>query len=333
MTLYSLDIGNAFSNIYNGKQLWQQRSVIAPVQSYLNVRGDKQDTLKYKEKIYHIGDGALKYPLYRMFAEHDKQSPITVNDSVAMTLMLLEMSAGYNPKKVEAETDVVVQVPESITTYQQQLVSGINGLHIWESNGKQYQTRIRVQEVYPEGYGSWFMAHRQNVIGSSGATIVIDVGGGTVVATAFENQSGELLSSLSYTKAGVVRLANLVRDDVDLRSRNDGIVLSVEDVFQAIETGTYRVGVNGVDIKDTVRFYLPEWWNNTFRAVINDFSNYFHRKMVSKILVTGGGAEIVRNAIEGTIKSNSSIGKLFAIASQPLIDNTLGIYYATTSQR
>lgn len=330
--LYSLDIGNAFSLLFDGKSYWEQRSVVAPLQSYLNVRGNKDETLRYREKIYHVGAGALKYPLYRLFAEHDKQSPVTISDSVVMTLYLIEQAAGFNPKKVDETTGLVIQVPESVSEYHNKIVASLNGVHIWESNGKQYQTRIAVQEVYPEGYGSWFMAKRQRTLNGRGITIVIDMGGGTVVATAFENQSGEVLSSKSYAKSGVVRLANLVRDDIDLQTRNEGGILSVEDIFQAIEDGSYAVGINGVSIRDTVKFYLPEWWNNTYRTVINDFASYFQRRMVSKILVTGGGAELVRPAIEGAINSGTTIGKLFTLASQPLMDNVLGIYYATVTR-
>lgn len=319
--MQSIDIGNAFTLSFNGRHYNEARSCITTIPTKLNYRGG-DGRIEYSGKLYHIGDSALKYPQFRSLAENDKQ--VDILDSVVLTLAVLP-----NKGKVEQETGIVLQVPNTLTTYQHELVKALNDSHIWIQDGKQYCTRIQVKQVYQEGFGSWYVAKRSKLLPEVGYTLVLDIGGGTSIVSMIDNQTAEVMPNVStYQKRGVIGLANMLRDDLEFRLSNSGNIPSVTQIFTAIEEGTFQVGHNGTNFKEKYEFYSKEWFNALFKgAVVNDFQEFFIRREITKILITGGGSHVVRPMVEAAI-SKPGIGRLFAMSPNPLTDNVTGIYHA-----
>lgn len=322
--MYSIDIGNAFSVMFNGKDTECIRSVVAQPASELNVR-KAPGVLKYDDLIFHAGSAAFKYDIYRMMAVTDKQSHSALLDSLILTLNLITPIRG----RLEDTTELVIQVPTTFTSYQHDLVSYLNGVKSWTYDGVDHRTKLSVRQVYQEGFGSWYIAKRNGIVQDDDAfTLVIDVGGGTVIATLIENSTGESIKTNTYARTGALAFANLLCSDLDLRLDNDGNVVKVEQIFEGMENGTYRIGKTGAIFRKYVPVHTRAWWMSIWKPIINDFSAQFNRKEVTKVLVTGGGAEIAREfIIKGQKKPG--IGELFAIAGDTLLDNVKGIWYAS----
>lgn len=327
--MYSIDIGNAYTVSFNGKTLEAVNSILTTVPSRTNLRqGD--GVIEYQGSLYHAGVPAMKYSNYRLLAERDKQLEANMLDNLLLALVVLSPTKGRVPEELE----IVLQVPSTLTSYQHDLVKLFNGQHVWTYNGKQHNTRIKVLRVYQEGYGSWYVAKRSRLLPPVGYSLVVDIGGGTAIVSMIDNESGEVQPAVStYNKRGVIGLVNLLRGDLDLRLENNNDIPQIEQLFEGIETGSYQLGFTGASFKKYYDHYLRQWWQALFQgAVVNDFKDFFTRRLITKVLITGGGAEMVRPLIVAAQSKPGDAGKLFAIANDPLCDNVKGIYYDYADQ-
>lgn len=321
--MQAIDIGNAFTLSFNGKHYNEMRSVITTVPSRVNyyTGGGR---IEYQGSLYHVGENVFRYPDFRLLAENDKQVDLT--DNVLLVLSVLPIK-----QRVGDISPIVLQVPSLLNSYQHELVKELNGVHSWIMDGKQYTTRIEVQNVYQEGYGSWFMAKRSKLLPDNGYSLVLDIGGGTSIVSMIDNESGEVMPNVNtYGKRGVIGLVNMLRGDLELRLKNNNDIPSVDQLFVAIEDRTFQIGNTGASFKEQYDFHTRAWFDKLFKSnVVNDYQQFFTRRQITKILITGGGAEIVRPMIEAA-QSKPGVGKLFAIANQPLLDNITGIYHAAS---
>jgi hypothetical protein len=325
--LISADIGNSFAVAFNGSEIHTSRSVIAPVSSPLNARKGT-GLITYEEKQYHVGDNAFKYDMYRMMATNDKQVGSSYTDSL---ILLLNIIAQFKP--VQELTYIIIQVPDTFTSYHHDFVKLINGIKVWSCDNQEYYSRLVVKAVYQEGFGSWYMAKRADIITDiEGYTIVIDIGGGTVITTLIANDSEEVLKTYTYRGKGMVALANLLVQDYDLILANDGVVITIEQVFKGFEDETYRIGLNGANFKPFITRYVREWWLSIWQNVVNTYKKQLHDRVITKVLVTGGGAHVVKPFVEAT-RNKPGYSDLFEIAHNPLLDNVIGIYHAQNDIR
>lgn len=323
--MYAIDIGNAFSVRYDGANVYSVRSVLAEVPSKNNLR-KFTGVLEHNGSLYHVGDAAFRYDLYRMMAIANKQTGSSLADSLVLFLNLISSPLLPN------ELNVVLQVPETLTSYQHELVKLINGSHTWMLDGIEYKTMVRVRGVYSEGFGSWYMAKRSGLIDYDGYTAVMDLGGGTAIINLLANDSGEVIKSYTHQQKGVVYLANLLCADYDLRLDNNGYIVTVEDIFKGFENETYQIGVNGASFKSYIPRYAKEWWTTLWKTAVNDFQKQFQQRQITKVLVTGGGAEIVRPFVQAA-QRKPGWSELFMLSYDPLNDNVKGIFHAYNDNR
>lgn len=317
---YSLDIGNGFSVLYDGRKTQNIRSVVAEFNAPANKRpGD--GWVVFNGKHYHVGDAAYRYDMYRSMAVTDKQVNGNIIDSIILTLYLIAPNRGSMP----AATDIILQVPSKNSAYQHELVKALNGAKGWSVDGKSYDTLIRVQDVFQEGFGAWYMARRQGLIPNGGYTLVIDIGAGTAISALIESTSGEVIRTDSYAKSGVIYLANLLSNDYELRYQNGGKIVRTDQLFNAFEDGSFQIGATGANFREFYNVYSAQWWKHIWTQVVNSFHTQFDRNDVARVLITGGGAELVRRFIEAA-KTKPEFRELFAISGSPLTDNVTGIY-------
>lgn len=318
--MYAIDIGNAFTSKFDGAQVISVRSVIADVPSRLNLR-QGSNVIEYGGALYHVGEPAFKYDSYRMMATYNKQVGSSLTDSLILLLNVISSA------ELGDTTEIVLQVPEMLTNYQHDFVKLVHGFHTWVRDGIEYKTKIVVKQVYQEGYGSWYMAQRSNALDYDGYSIVMDLGGGTVITTLFDNSSGEAIKVYTYQHKGVVYLANLLIADYQLRIDNSGNVLTVESIFKGFENETYRVGVNGASFKPYIPRYTRDWWGTVWTTTVNAFQKQLQDRTITKVIVTGGGAEIVRPFVDAA-RSKPAFANLFMVSFDPLHDNIKGIFHA-----
>lgn len=321
---YAIDVGNTFSVLYDGSKTISLKSVISQPRTEFNVRPGS-NVVRYNGNIYHVGKDAFKYDMYRVMATQDKQTVSSIDDAVVLTLNLI----GKVLSEYEPSVELSIQVPDLVTDYHHQFTKALNGVKVWSVDKVHFETRILVRDVYQEGYGSWMCAHRATILPPNGYSLVIDLGGGTTITSLVDNRTGEVIRSNSIKKAGVVCLANLLRADNDLIRDNDGLPVSVEQVFDALESKTYRIGVNGADFKPYLELYAHTWWKYVWDLSVSTYNTQFSRREINRAIITGGGAEVVRPFIEVAKSKSPVLNELFMISERPLLDNVIGIYYAS----
>jgi hypothetical protein len=323
--MYAFDIGNSSTVGYNGHSIKSIKSVIASVNGRYNLLRTP-GVIVINDLIYHTGVGALKYDMVRLQSESDKTA------SISESIILL-LSALSDFGTVEPTTEIVIQVPELVTSYQHDLVKALNNIYVWEKDRHLFETRLKVVGVYQEGFGSWYLARNSGSISDIGYTVVIDIGGGTVVTTLIENSSGEVMRSSTYPKQGMIYLANLIKHDNEVTNLNNGIMVSVESFFNCLENQTYRIGHTGESIQKYIDYYTPLFWKNIFQnLVLNDYRQAIQNREVTNFLVTGGGAFTVAPCIKA-VMNKPGVGKMFLLSPNPLSDNVKGIYDAFHRQQ
>lgn len=320
--LIAADIGNSFSVCFDGRDYHKVRSVVANVPSLLNARRG-EGLVTYHDKQYHCGSTAFKYEMYRMMATADKQIGSSYTDSL---ILLFNTIVQFAP--LEDLTEIVIQVPDTFTSYHHDLIKLINNSHTWMVDGTEYTTKLKVKNVYQEGFGSWYMAKRSDALSvQDGYSIVIDLGGGTVITTLIDNETGEVMKTYTNRGRGVVALANLLVQDYDLILDNDGVIPAIEQIFAGFESKTLQLGTIGISFEPYIHRYVQEWWKSIWLNTVNTYRKQLTDRTITKVLITGGGATIVEPFIEA-VKAKPGYSSLFDIAFNPLLDNVAGIYYA-----
>lgn len=319
--MFAIDVGNAYSVSYDGRKSSRCRSIVANPPTLKNTRSGT-GVMVYDGSIYHAGVSALRYDIFTDMAVSNKEQ--NIRECVVLTLNLISPLRG----RLDDTTELVIQVPDTSSTYAHELVKQLNGFKLWVLDGREHRTKIQVRNIYQEGYGSWYVVARTGAL-KKGYSLIIDIGAGTVIATLIDNMDSECIKTLSFRAKGAVYLAEIMRHDYDIRDANGGDVLSVEMLFSAFEHPEMRVGSNGISIRPYIGSYTKQWWSSIWSNILSAYSPQFQRREINKVIVTGGGAELVRPYIEA---ANAKVPGMFQIASDPLYDNVKGIYHAHLGQ-
>lgn len=324
--MISIDIGNAYSLYFDGNKTRTIRSIVAPVTSANNARRG-EGLIGYQGEIFHVGENAKKYEMYSMLMNQDKA--LSIDNCLLLLLALLPPQRGT----LEENTEVALSFPDMVTTFAHDFGNAAKGAKLWNLDRREYKTIIRIAGTYQEGFGSWYMMKRSRSIPDSGYSLVIDIGGGTTLGVLIDNESGEVIKSQTYSRMGVVSLAEMMQGDIDLRYENSGDYISTDMILDGIEKGTFQLGVSGLIFKDYYEKYRKLWWKNMFQTkIMSSFANNFRSRAINAIIVTGGGAEVVRPFVERAMDS-AGMGKIFCIANNPLEDNVRGVWFHKNDRR
>ncbi|MBD2153103.1 ParM/StbA family protein [Leptolyngbya sp. FACHB-16] len=159
---------------------------------------------------------------------------------------------------------------------------------------------LSVEEVcvVPEGLGSlrYALAH-QTVQWGSGLLAVIDLGGGTAIGSLWREGEQEVIHARAVLeKGGIVGLVTMIAADSRMRSRNRGSYPKPHLLMAGIRNETYEYGSTGANYRDLFEEYRPGWWNSLLERFQLAWGHWLEE--IDHIIVTGGGAMLVTDAIE-----------------------------------
>lgn len=307
--LVALDIGNAVSLAYQGSTMYTIPSLFTPVAGLLNRRAGEL-FLIHDGRNYHLGADARRYAQYFSLLTQDKEERVYEASLLAYPL-LVEIVKDTK----ETTFDVVLQFPDQYSGYHTQLCNHLNRSHVFTLDDIEYNIRLRVVGQYQEGFGSWVMNNQQ----PNGTSLVIDIGGGTTVASLIDNDTGEVYAVANYQGSGIVKLFSLLRDDIEFRHEFGGLVLDYSTMARYVEEGNPKIFPH-------IDRHVKSWWKNIFQGrITRDFSTQIKQGEINQIIMTGGGSLFIKPMIEAA-QAKGGVGSLFMMAQDPLYDNIVGIY-------
>jgi Actin like proteins N terminal domain len=199
------------------------------------------------------------------------------------------------------------------------LVEKLHGTHRFKRNGKALSVDIEQVEIIPEGLGSLWAAKSRGLLPDSGLTLLVDIGGGSYLARVIDQSGYEVAPSVTSAKGGTVALAGSIAADGRLvQALSDRGVRGIKTapIMEAFQDETYRYAETGVSFKNWMHEHIDSW----FEAIIDEVSTSFegYNDRITKILFTGGAANIVKSKIQGN--------EMFLLMPKASLANVVGSY-------
>ena len=184
-------------------------------------------------------------------------------------------------------------------------------------NGVELFIEIKTVTVYREGFGSFKWAQGQGKLNKTGGyTLVVDVGGGTVV-TMLIDSDGELVGDEAiFNGAGALQLAASVAGDYRLTSALDGSRAVPSLVMDAFQLGNIY-GASGYDFTPWLSEYVSQW----FKGIVSKLTTTYPTELMSgvgTILFCGGSIHLLPDAL-------GTASPLYVVLDNPELTNIKGM--------
>ncbi|NJM00794.1 MAG: hypothetical protein HC924_19445, partial [Synechococcaceae cyanobacterium SM2_3_2] len=180
----AIDLGNRFVKLSDQGRVWSVESIYADVQGSLPkaveyVKGSCEELVG---KAWIVGHGARNY-------RRGIRTWTTEKHESALRLVLGSLELPRRAKT--AEFELVMSLPnpqvEGI-----QLQKALVGEHHIIDGGDPVKVVIESVRVEPEGIGAYRYGHKQGLTKPNSITGIIDLGGGTAIATLFDAQGSQI---------------------------------------------------------------------------------------------------------------------------------------------
>lgn len=279
-SLVVLDLGNYQSTVFDGSKPVTVRSVfieLQPGKQSLQATADSP-VIELGNRRYHVGRRATEYSTFRSVVSSDKTE---------YARLFLAATLPHD------DIDLVV-LHHSHEQVKDSLKASLLGDWSFSRNGQLQTIHVATVQVIDEAIGAFHMLQNHR-----GWTLGIDIGAGTWLARVW-SQDGETIEALTADKAGTYRLAVQIADDERLKAplRKRGITRPDNAaILDGLANGSHQYEFTGISWGDWWREYRREW----FLEMLNQAKSQFqpHMGRITQILITGGGAHLVMDLIEG----------------------------------
>jgi len=310
-TLLSLDFGNYELKSFDGRQVTKIRSlqsVIATGQKPL-LASEASPIIEMDGIRWHVGSQAGRYPSYEATVQGEKTRLAQIHLAACIS-----QSGCY---------DLVIS-HHSPDNYGKVLKGALLGKHSYQRNGLQVDVSINSVTVVLEGSGAYQLAKARNYIPTRGYTIVIDLGGSTWVSALYASD-GELISSTAYERKGTYALAVAIASDSRLqKALQESTSVSSPDTSVILE-GLAKdnfYGESELCWGEWLGEYLDPWWKGIVQALKSGYQS--HMPSVKRIVVTGGGANLVSPKVAAS--------PAFLVLPECSTANVQGAYHSVKTQ-
>lgn len=294
---FAFDLGNRFIKAYDGiVKPWALASVHTDILSG-NVPPIDTSSVNIR---YHTGKPALmgKHWVVGVSARDARKYTNTVSLSnkteVALKLLLAMIRpTGYTKEVVIDPLYMSVPNPaqDSLT-----LNDAIVGTHQYTCSGASITAHINRVIPVAEGLGGYHYALRQGVIQTGGVNGVLDLGGGTAIASLYSANGQEILEARAvFRKGGSYSLAADLAGHPELSAAARGAP-QIDMILDAIAAGTYQYGTTGYSFRPLFDQYREVWWSNLIDETIARWDTWFDR--IEKIVLIGGAAPLARGVVD-----------------------------------
>ena len=236
---------------------------------------------------WHLGYRAFEYPQQQLTVEEQKTDNL-----------LLHVLACIRPPEAEFEVNLVISHPTP--EFAQDLIkSTLLGSHSYSYNGRSAIAHITNVEVVEESVGTFhylkaFYPHLLPI----GDTLVIDVGGGTVLTKVLDAQ-GNILDRQDFERMGAYYLANRLSKDGRLYQAV-GTQPDIGLILNGIAEGTHQYG-KATKRAITWSHYLDEYLADWGRSILTKCQSAYQSKMadIGAFVFTGGSSLLLKPRLDG----------------------------------
>ena len=256
-----------------------QRYNLVPGQSSL--KADKLNPL------VELGDGS-RYHYGRVVTKYRSQEVTALTKKEESLLDTVRAVCGVQNGDTSYTVNVIASHPTpELLERQEPLKAGqvLSYIH----NGIQMKVKLGKVSYYQEGLGSYQWAKSKGKVGALGHTVVLDIGGGTVISLLLDSD-GEILSR-KVSPQGVVELATAIADDSRL-SEALGTEAKIGQVMDALANGGLY-GAKQTPISEYASDHIKPWFRSILLKLNNEYKPYFAD--IGGFLLTGGGYHLVSN--------------------------------------
>lgn len=295
----ALDIGNRFIKSYDGvNQPWTLASVHTDV---INRNIPPCDTNSVDIE-YHAGNSQLSGKRWivgtsaRQARKYTNTVSLPNKTEVALKLLL----AAIKPKQGYGKEEIVIDpLYTSLPNPDQDeplLSKAVIGTHEFTRNRVPIKLYLNRVVTHAEGLGSYNYAVRQGAIRLGEINGVLDLGGGTAIASLYNGDGQQIPEARAvFRKGGSYSLASDLAADPEMVSAARGTP-QMDMVLDAIASGTYHYGTTNYSFRHLFEQYRDIWLENLVDEVIARWDSWLDR--ISKIVVVGGAAPLAQSWID-----------------------------------
>ncbi len=288
------DIGNySVLTCADGRNVRQMRSLIYDCthnsECQNNAHTPESPMVVIGNRKYKIGRMAAKFSGFLSAAEAGKSSP----------KILLPILLSNTPPCFEGVVKLLV--PDDNKESQALIESVVVGEHEYSvySGGSKVDALAEFTgvEFVREGDAAARYAYEIGAIEPSEVALIIDIGGKTTDVVVCDNDDGFYVRlRRSYAGYGGISVAQSILDSDLVRSY--GRVFEVAKTMDAITAGKRYIGNRKeYSFEDIYTDCVDQWFGKLMSKILTEFDSQLVD--VTKIVWVGGGAELVREKVEG----------------------------------
>ena len=284
----AIDLGNRFVKLSDQGRVWSVESIYADVpastpKAVEYVKGSREELVG---KAWIVGPTARNYRRgIRTWTSEKHES------ALRLVLGSLEL-----PRRAKTAVDRRSFLFELVMSLPNPDVEGIQlqkalvGEHHIRDGGETVKVIIESVKVEPEGIGAYRYGYRQGLTKPHSITGIIDLGGGTAIATLFDATGSQIEGArVVLRRGGIYGLASDIAADPRLASQVKGTP-KVELIMDGIADGSYAYGVQGVSFASFFDEYCELWLKGILSEALNHWDPWLEG--IGVILVAGGAAPL-----------------------------------------
>jgi hypothetical protein len=285
-----IDLGNRFVKVANQGRVWAVESIYAACPSgslsgAVHYLAGSQSELVGKSWV--VGHQARNYRRgIRTWATEKHESALRL--VLGCTLDLTQRANGVN-------LDLVMSLPNP-QAEGGLLQQALMGEHHILTQGNPVRVIIKSVKVEPEGMGIYRYGYKQGLTVPRTLTGILDLGGGTAIATLVDEQGSQIEGArVVLRRGGIYGLASDIAADPRLMQQVVGTP-KVELIMDAIAEGSYAYGVQGVSFASFFEEYCELWLKGILSEALNRWDIWLEG--IGVILVAGGAAPLAQDWLE-----------------------------------
>ena len=292
----SVDPGNRAIKVYRPNQdPCSYESVLAPVHPGQRVKVNATSA----HCQYAQGHESLvgQSWLVGSSAKHCQGSRCTVLEDKALIAPKLILAAIVPPSRarkrpVEIDIETLFTALPDPDFYQGQLAEILVGNHRYSRNGIELSVEIEQVQLLPEGYGAFQYALHHGVFDPDEGLIgLLDLGGGTAIASLWEGDSEILQARIVMDKGGSYGLANLIASDDRMKQLLAGKgKADPARIMDGIARGSYQYGRTSINFKSLFECHRQLWLEGIKNRMAADWQGWFEE--IGCIVLVGGAAPL-----------------------------------------
>ncbi len=292
---FAFDLGNRFIKAYDGNQAWSMASVHVGILSNSPPLDENSADIRYQsgsrtdliKKRWIVGTSARD-------SDRCKNTVMLSNKvEVALGLFLAIVRPPGFHKQI-----VLDPVYASLPNPHQDgasLKEKLLGTHHFSRNDISLELHVNRVITHAEGWGGYQYALREGVIQTGQINGVLDLGGGTAIASLYSASGQEIVEARTvFRKGGSVSLALNIANEQEMRVVARGQP-KADMIMDAIASGTYTYGTTGYSFKHLFDRWREVWLKSLLEETTAHWDAWLDR--ISKIVLIGGAAPLAQSLV------------------------------------